>query len=133
MSKLSVAEEDLLGKGQLTAPRSHKISLCIMLYKYNVVIRLTKHAPSGARRGSHARGACRLQAGQEVTAELAADDGHALTVARLRHERAAREALVRQLDGLRAEKVPCDAIATLGAGPLVLTLIPTWLCPRSRP
>ena len=46
-----------------------------------------------------------MQAGQEFTAGLAARDDHALMVARLRHERAAREALVRQLDGLRAQKV----------------------------
>ena len=52
----------------------------------------------------HACVACRLQAGQEL-AGLPEGDEHALTVARLQHERAAREALVRQLDGLRAQKV----------------------------
>ena len=47
----------------------------------------------------------KLQAGGESAAGPAAGDEHELKVARLRHERAAREALLRQLDGLRTQKV----------------------------
>ncbi len=46
-----------------------------------------------------------LQEGGQFAAGPAAANEHELTVARLRHERAAREALLRQLDGLRAQKV----------------------------
>ena len=49
----------------------------------------------------------KVQAGEEPVRPAVADE-HALMVARLRHEREAREALVRQLDGLRAQKVRRD-------------------------
>ncbi len=55
---------------------------------------------------------CHAQAGPELAGPPEGDE-HALTVARLRHERAAREALVRQLDGLRAQKVRRDIPSAL--------------------
>ena len=45
---------------------------------------------------------------------MAPDTDHGLAVARLRHERAAREALLRQLDGLRAQKVRSCGDLVLG-------------------